>query len=154
MRKKIRFPCCAIFISFGIFLSSCSKPEPVSFAGYRNVRMSTRGFATGIIKMDIAFYNPNHFPMKIKDAAMQILINKESFGEITQDSLSLMPARDTFLMPVSLKINLINLLQKVLDHSAQDSVLLEANGNCKVGRSGVFMNLPLHYKSKEILKLF
>lgn len=137
----------------GLF-SSCSKPSPVDFVGYRNVRLSNKGFSTGIIQMDVAFYNPNPFPMKIKETAMQVLINKQPFGEITQDSASLMPAKDTFIMPVSLKINLVNLLQKVLTNEARDSVMLEATGNCKIGRSGIFMTLPLHYKSKEILKLF
>lgn len=137
----------------GIF-SSCSKPEPVNFVGYRNVRMSNQGFSTGIIQMDVAFYNPNPFPMKIKETTMQVLINKQPFGEITQDSASLMPAKDTFIMPVSLKINLVSLLQKVMNNKADDSVMLEADGNCQIGRSGVFMSLPLHYKSKEILRLF
>lgn len=136
------------------FFSSCSKPDPVKFVGYNNVRFSNQGFATGIIQMDIAFYNPNPFPMKIKETAMNILINKQPFGQITQDSASLMPAKDTFVMPVSLKINLANLLQKVLAAQNRDSVMLEADGNCKIGRSGVFMTLPLHYKSKEILQLF
>lgn len=144
-----------IFFVFCLaILSSCSKPDPVSFAGYRNVRFSNRGFSTGIIQMDVAFYNPNPFPMKIKETTLQVLIDQKPFGNISQDSASLMPAKDTFLMPVSFKINLVDLLQKVLNTPHLDSVTLEANGNCKIGRSGIFMSLPLHYKSREILKMF
>lgn len=138
-----------------LFLAiSCSKPEPVSFAGYRNLRFSNEGFTTGIIRLDVAFYNPNPFPMKIKETDLMVSIDQKPFGQITQDSASLMPARDTFLMPVSFKVNLVDLLSKVLNASRHDSVLLEASGQCKIGRSGVFMKLPLHYRSKEILKMF
>lgn len=149
----------SIFIFLvGTFLAgfwvSCSKPAPVDFVGYRNVRLSNQGFATGIVQMDIAFYNPNPFPMKIKETALQILVNREPFGKITQDTASLMPAKDTFVMPVSLRINLAGLLQKLLNNEIRDSVTLEADGHCKIGRSGVFMTMPLHYKSKEILRLF
>jgi LEA14-like dessication related protein len=127
---------------------------PVSFAGYRNIRFSNQGFATGIIQMEVAFYNPNSFPMKIKGTDLQVFVNKQPFGQVTQDSASQMPAKDTFLMPVSMKVNLIDLLQKVLHTSGQDSVMLEASGSCKIGRGGVFVNVPLHYRSKEILKMF
>lgn len=143
--------CCGIFLFLAV---SCSKPKPVSFAGYRNLRFSNEGFTTGIIRLDVAFYNPNPFPMKIKETALTVSIDRQPLGEITQDSLSQMPARDTFLMPVSFKVNLLDLVNKVLGASSRDSVLLEATGECKIGRSGVFMKLPLHYHSKEILRMF
>lgn len=152
-KKKFLSPGIAVAI-FMMLLASCSKPEPVSFAGYRNVRFSNHGFSTGIIQMDVAFFNPNPFPMKIKETALQVLINQKPFGQITQDSASLMPPKDTFLMPVSFRINLVNLLQKVMSSSSHDSVALEATGNCKIGRSGIFVTLPLHYKSKEMFRMF
>lgn len=135
-------------------LASCSKPQPVSFAGYRNLRFSSHGFATGIIRLDVAFFNPNPFPMKIKETSLEVSLNRQPVGEITQDSLSLMPAKDTFLMPVSFRVNLVDLLSKVAGASSGDSVFLEANGHCKIGKSGVFMTLPLHYRSREILQMF
>lgn len=136
------------------FFTSCSKPEPVSFAGYKNVRFSNEGFATGIIRMGVAFYNPNSFPMKIKETALQLLVDGHPLGKITQDFISRMPAKDTFLMPVSLKVNLVDLVQKVLSISQQDSILLQAKGSCKIGKAGVFRKLPLKYQSKEVLKMF
>jgi LEA14-like dessication related protein len=136
------------------FFTACRKPEPVSFAGYKNVRFSNEGFVTGIIRMDVAFYNPNSFPMKIKETTLQLLIDGHPLGEIIQDSVSQMPAKDTFLMPVSLKVNLVNLVQKVLSTSQQDSILLQAKGSCKIGKAGVFRKLPLKYQSKEVLKMF
>jgi LEA14-like dessication related protein len=142
-----------VVICLGVW-DSCSKPQPVSFAGYRNVRLSNQGFSTGVINMDIAFYNPNPFPMKIKEATLNLSIDRQPFGRIVQDSERLMPARDTFLMPVSIRVNLVDLLSTVLNSSRRDSVSLEAKGSCKVGRKGVFVNLPLHYHSREILNMF
>lgn len=153
MRRKFQIILYPIFL-LGLLLTSCSQPQPVKFAGYRNIRFSNQGFSMGIIQMDAAFYNPNPYPMKIKDATLNVLINHLPFGEITQDSLRLMPAKDTFFMPVSLKINLIDFIQKVASISGSDSILLEANGSCKIGKSGVFIKLPLHYKSKQVLNIF
>lgn len=79
-KKKFLSPGIAVAI-FMMLLASCSKPEPVSFAGYRNVRFSNHGFSTGIIQMDVAFFNPNPFPMKIKETALQVLINQKPFGQ-------------------------------------------------------------------------
>jgi hypothetical protein len=92
--------------------------------------------------------------MKIKDAHLNVFINHLPFGEITQDSLRLMPEKDTFFMPVSVKINLIDFIQKAASLSGSDSILLEANGSCKIGKAGVFIKMPLHYKSKEVLNIF
>ncbi len=153
MSIKIHVSLYPIFI-LGVLLASCSKPRPVSFAGYRNIRFSNEGFSTGVIQMEVAFYNPNPYPMKIKETDLKVLVNRQPFGEITQDSLSLMPAKDTFLMPVSVKVNLIDLIQKAINLSGNDSVMVEANGSCKIGKSGVFFKMPLHYQSKEVLKIF
>lgn len=153
MRKK---NCTALypFLFLGIFFGSCNQPQAVSFTGYRNLHFSMRGFSTGMIKMDLALYNPNSFGMKIKEMSLQVLVNQKPFGEITQDSLCLMPPKDTFLMPVSFKVHIMGLLQNSISFSQKDSVLLEANGSCMVGKGGMFFKMPLHYKSKEIFKLF
>lgn len=153
MKIKIHVSLYPVFI-LGVLLASCSKPRPISFTGYRNIRFSNEGFSTGIIQMDVAFYNPNPYPMKIKETNLKVLINHQHFGEISQDSLSLMPAKDTFLMRVSVKVNLIDLIQKAINLSGNDSILLEANGSCKIGKRGVFIKMPLHYKAKEVLKIF
>ncbi|MGH2643979.1 MAG: LEA type 2 family protein [Chitinophagaceae bacterium] len=154
VKKKKPFRLSPIFILGILFLASCSEPKPVSFAGYRNIRFSNQGFSMGIIQMDAALYNPNPYPMKIKETTLNVLINHQQFGEIVQDSLSQMPAKDTFLMPVSIKVNLIDFIQKVANLSGSDSILLEANGSCKVGKGGLFFKIPLHYKSKEVLNIF
>lgn len=153
MRKRIPHILIFSMTSF-LLLASCKKPVPISFAGYRNMRFSNEGFSTGIIRMDVAFYNPNPFPLKIKETALQILIDQKPFGKITQDSTSLMEAKDTFLMPVSLKINLIDLLSKVMRTAQEDSILLQATGSCKIGRKGIFTTIPLKYESKKSLKMF
>ncbi|TAM97302.1 MAG: hypothetical protein EPN39_11620 [Chitinophagaceae bacterium] len=153
MRRKFRNSLYPIFL-WGILFTSCNQPQPVRFAGYRNIHFSNQGFSTGVIQMDAAFYNPNSYPMKIKDAHLNVFINHLPFGEITQDSLRLMPAKDTFFMPVSVKINLIDFIQKAASLSGSDSILLEANGSCKIGKAGVFIKMPLHYKSKEVLNIF
>lgn len=154
MLKHRYAPAGWLLILWALLSTACSKPLPVSFVGYRNVKMSNQGFATGIIKLDMAFYNPNPFPLQIKGTQINVLINKQPLGEISQNSASLMPAKDTFIMPVSVRVNLVDLVNKVLNQQSPDSLLLEADGSCQVGRSGVYMHMPLHYRSKEVLKLF
>lgn len=153
MKKKLsQFLLPAFIFCFLIF--SCSKPKAIQFSGIRNFHFMSGNLSTGIIKMNVALYNPNSFPMKIKETTLQVFINNRPLGEVTQDSLSLMPARDTFLMPISLRINLGDILQKVMALASKDSVFLRANGSYKLGRSGIFVKMPLHFQSKEALNLF
>src|SRR5690242_2653772 len=119
-----------------MLMTGCSKPQPVTFVGYRNFQLSHPSLQSTGIRAELVFFNPNPYPLQMKEAQMDVYLNEELLGHFAQDSLLKMPARDTFYYPVNLQVNLAGLLLKFLGSNLQDSMTLHATGNCKVGRNG------------------
>ncbi|GAA4315452.1 LEA type 2 family protein [Compostibacter hankyongensis] len=154
-RKKRLFPVYLLLLGLaGWLMAGCARPRPVTFVGYRNLRVIQPSFTSTGINADLVFYNPNAYPMQMKEASMDIFLNNDLLGHFSQDSLLRIPARDTFYYPVQLKVSLSGLLGKLLNTNLQDSLTLRGTGTCKVGRGGFFMHLPINFEQQGRLKLY
>ena len=145
MSKKKLF-LAAIFFSV---ISACSKPEGLQFVGYKNFQVQTMGLTNGMVGIDLAFYNPNRFPLQLKKADLNVFLNQNLLGHFSQDTLFNIPPRDTFYYPLRMKVNLINLLANIQNTNFHDSVNILAEGSCKVGRKGFFISVPVHYATRR-----
>lgn len=137
-----------------MIIISCSRPQAVRLISYRNLRVASSGFSHSAVSMDLVFFNPNPYTLKMKDANLDVFLNEVQLGHFEYDSLISMPAKDTFYYPVRLNVDMATLLNNFLSSNIRDSITIRATGNCKVGRSGVFINLPIRYEDKAYLKLY
>lgn len=104
--------------------------------------------------MTLAYYNPNNFKLKLKDASFDLFFDDTQVGHSMQDTMIVIPARDTFLFPVKLEVSMENVFKNALGALINREVTIKATGNCKVGKGGIFLPFPIKCETKQPLKFF
>ncbi|MCK7553873.1 LEA type 2 family protein [Chitinophaga sedimenti] len=104
--------------------------------------------------MSIAYYNPNNFNLKLKEADFDLFLNDVKVGHSAQDTLIYIPAKDTFYFPVKMEVDMSNVFKNALTALISKEVTIKAAGKCKVGKGGVFLPFPIKCETKQKLGIF
>ncbi|RYG53928.1 MAG: hypothetical protein EOO01_03000 [Chitinophagaceae bacterium] len=114
---------------------------------------SNHGFQLNKNGSTYEFYNPNKSRLQLKKADVDVYINNTYLGKSTLDTLVKIPARDTFLLPVSMRVETGGALTNILRIVSDSSVLIRMEGNASFGKGGVFLNYPIKYEGRQKIKL-
>lgn len=125
--------------------------EP-QFVEARHFRLASLGIKESTVKTDLYYYNPNGFGLNLKTADLDVFINDRFAGHSLLDTLVHVPARDTFFVPVSVKVDMKNVFPNALTLLMNDSIDLRVEGKMKVGKAGIFVNVPVKYREKHSIR--
>lgn len=138
-----------------LLLLACAKPNGFDYLGVKNVKVLRFGLKESTVGLDVGYYNPNKFPVVMKRADVDVYVNNNYFGKTTLDTTIHIPRRDTFYLPVVLKVDMgasaLQLIQTIAQ--GQEEVKVKLDGNVRVGRSGIFINYPIRYEGMQKLGL-
>jgi len=138
-----------------LLLLACAKPTGFDYLGVKNVKVLRFGLKESTVGLDVGYYNPNKFPVVMKRADVDVYVNDDYFGKTTLDTTIHIPRRDTFYLPVVLKVDMgasaLQLIQTIAQ--GQEEVKVKLDGNVRVGRSGIFINYPIRYEGMQKLGL-
>jgi LEA14-like dessication related protein len=126
-----------------LIFASCGEVKDLEFVRVGSVHFDKLSLKSSTVKMELAYYNPNNFSLRLKDAAFDLYLNDVRVGKSYQDTLIHIPAKDTFYFPVHLDIDMKNVFTNVLGALQNDAVVIKAMGSCKVGKKGVFVPFPI-----------
>lgn len=126
--------------------SSIKEPN---FAGARNFSIEKLGLQESYIGMDLHYFNPNNFKLTLKRADLDVFLENRFVGQTQLDTLLEIPARDSFSIPVKMGVNMKNLFPNLLTLALKDEVEVKLEGSAKVTRSGITLNIPVHYTGKH-----
>lgn len=143
----------AVFITWGL-ASSCEKTKDIQFVRVAGISMDELGMSKSIVRMTLAYYNPNKYRLQLKDANFDLFFDDTQVGHSIQDTTIFIPARDTFYFPVKLEINMGNVLKNALSIFSNKEVTIKATGNCKVGKGGIFLPFPIKCETRQPLNFF
>jgi LEA14-like dessication related protein len=106
------------------------------------------------VTADVEYFNPNKYPLTMKSAEVDVYINNTYFGKTILDSTIHIPGKDTFLLPVLLKVEMTNTAMQLIQviTRGQEDVLVKMEGRARVGRGGFFINYPIHYEGMQKIK--
>lgn len=146
--KKSGWSLC--FIS-GLFLAfaACKHPEAPEFRGFENARFSKVNAQESLVSADLKFYNPNAYGLQLKRAEMDIYLNDKPANHYLLDSTIHIPGRDTFRVPVILKLDLQSLFSNALQALLSREIKVSLNGKVKLKRGAFPLTVPFHYEGKE-----
>jgi len=148
MRKKL------LWGLLPLFAVACAKPTGFDYLGVKNLKVLSFGLKQSTVAADVEYYNPNKYPVTMKGAAVDVYVNNNYFGKSTLDSTIQIPKKDTFSIPVVLQVDMngtvMGLLQTLT--AGTDSVLVKLDGKAKIGRSGIYVNYPIHYQGKQKIR--
>ncbi|MBS1565981.1 MAG: LEA type 2 family protein [Bacteroidetes bacterium] len=151
----MRFTSAGLFSTFvfallsGIFLTGCSRPEAPVFQSLANLELKDPGMKESTVSADVRYYNPNGYPLKFKKGELSVYINDHFVGKSELDTLIVIPARDTFSIPVSMKLKMQDLLSNTLGLLLTHELGIKLEGYARLGRSGIFINVPIHYEGRQ-----
>lgn len=138
-----------LFLTLPPFIDLFQDPE---FVEARHFRLASLGIKESTIKTDLYYYNPNSFRLSLKTADLDVFINDRYAGHSLLDTLVHVPARDTFFVPVSVKVDMKNVFPNALSLLMNDSIDLRVEGKMKVGKAGIFVNIPVKYQEKQAIR--
>ena len=93
-------------VVFLLLLASCAQPKDLQYQGIQNIRINSAGFSKTELGADVKFYNPNTYPMVLKEAVADVFINNKFIGNVKLDQTFNVPRKDTFLLPVLINADL------------------------------------------------
>lgn len=152
MKKSIRL--IILVLAIWGMASSCEKMKDLQFVRVAGVDFEGLSFTKSIVRMTLAYYNPNNFNLQLKDANFDVFFDDTPVGHSIQDTVIRIPAKDTFYFPVKLEVNMENVFKNALSVLGNKEVTIKATGNCKVGKGGIYLPFPIKCETRQPLKFF
>ena len=138
-------------VFIGAILASCAKPKDLEFVDIQNIKVVKWGLSESVIGLDVRFYNPNRQQVKLKDAIAKVYVNSAFLGDTNMDSTVVVPRRDTFAVPLLMRVQTATALAKMMETAKDSAVTVRVDGTVKMGKAGVFLTYPIKYEKLQSL---
>jgi LEA14-like dessication related protein len=124
----------------------CKQPEIPEYRGMQSLGISKLSMNESLVSANLLFYNPNPYPLKLQHADVEVLLEGKPAGHCLLDSAIVMPARDSFYLPVSFKLDLGSIISNAFQLLIKGQVKVNAEGFVKIKKSGFAFKIPVHYQ--------
>lgn len=145
----VKSPLIAFLILTLLGMTACRQPEIPKYQALENFSLGKIGMNETVVSADLKYYNPNNYDLQFRRADLAIAINNRAVGNTILDTLIRIPKKDTFYVPVQMKVNMKQLLGNALSLLMNNELDIKVNGTIRMGRSGFFMNIPVNYQGKQ-----
>lgn len=132
---------------------SCKSPKAFIYRDIRNFKLNNLGFTKSKVSMDLLFFNPNSFNVKLKKVDCDLYLDSNYVGKVVLDTLMLIPRSSEFSLPASFDIDMKNLFKNSMNLLFNKEVLIGARGTSRVGKGIFFVTIPFNYEGKQKLNL-
>jgi LEA14-like dessication related protein len=137
-----------------LIAGSCSAPRELEYREFRNFTIQKIGFSTTAVKMDMIYFNPNNFGLQLKRTELDIFVNGVLLGHSSQDYQVTIPKKEQFIIPITMDVDMKNLIKNSLISLFNKNVTVKATGSIKVGKANVFMSFPVIYEGIQAVNFF
>ena len=133
----------------------CSSPKPLVYQDLSSVQIQNFNIEHAVIVANLRFYNPNSYGLSLRNGNLDAYINDKYLGKASVDERVAVPASGTFILPVSIDINMMHVLKDAFDLlSLQKSdVLLRLQGNISAGKAGIYVRVPVNYEGRQKIQI-
>ena len=135
-----------------LLAAGCRQPEPAEYFGFQNLQVGQVTGGKTNLSAIVKLYNPNSFKLALKRAEVDIALNGQHAGHSLLDSTILIPARDTFYVPVTLELDLKGLFGNALQlFMGKREATMVVDGRVKVRKGLLTFNRAFHFEGKQDL---
>lgn len=137
-----------------VVLFSCQKPQGFEYRNLENFSIDSLGFERSTISMNLVYFNPNSFGVDLRHVDCDIFVNKNFLGKYVLDTSMHIAKRSEFSVPSKVQVDMRNLYKNSLNLLFNQEIQIDVKGNTRVGKAGIFVNVPFTYSGKQRLSLF
>ena len=109
------------------------------------------GLQYSAVKLDLLYFNHNKFRLKLKKAEGDAWLDGNSLGHFTLDTLIHIPARDSFRLPLKLKMDMKDFIANMRMAISGKDAFLKVEGIARAGKSVFYGDYPIKYEGKVML---
>ena len=132
---------------------SCSSPQAPEYLGFRDFSIQNVSMDSALLHTQLAFYNPNAFNMELKRGDVSVFLDDQLANHYVMDSTISIPKKDTFYVPLNLRISPKLLISSALNMLMNDNkIKVKVLGSVRVKRSGVSFNVPVNYEVMQEIR--
>lgn len=135
-----------------LFMVSFPFIKEPEFIDARNVGLRSVGLKTSTVYADLIYFNPNNLGLQMKKAEMDVYVDNRFLGHSLLDTLITIPKKDTFSFPVMLEVEMKNIFPNAFAMLMKEEIELRIEGTAKVGKGGLFLNVPVKYRGKHRIR--
>jgi LEA14-like dessication related protein len=143
-----------LLLIFLICLFSCNSPVSPEYKTYKNLKIEKLNLQQSNISLDLVYYNPNRFAIKMKQTELDIYLDGRYLGHSTAPQIIEVPRNADFIVPVKVMVDMGQLLKNSWAALTGKEVTIKVTGNTKIGKAGVYFNFPVFYEGKQTFSLF
>ena len=137
-----------------IIFSSCQKPKGFDYRDVKNVKIENMGFDKTAVSMDLVYYNPNSFGVDLRKVDCEVYIDKNYLGTYKLDTLMHIPRSSEFALPSRMEVDMKGVFKNILYVIFNKEIQLEVKGTTRVGKAGIYVNVPFTYSGKHTFSFF
>jgi len=134
-------------------LSSCKVFKVPEYKDFRNLKISGIGLKEFTLTMEMVYHNPNKFGFEIKKSDLDIYVDGLYLGKSFTDTLIHVDKKSDFIIPISLKADMKNIVKNAWNMLSHKSVLVQAKGTVNAGAIGLFKTFNIDYEGRHELSL-
>ena len=147
--KKITSLLLAVLIFWG-----CKKPQGFEYRDIKNVSVKQFGFNKTQLAMDLIYFNPNNFGVDLKHVDCDVYVDKNYLGKFLLDTTMHIDRKSEFSLPSKIDVDMKNIFKNTLNVLFNKEVLVTVKGTTKVGKAGIYINVPFNYEARHKIDLF
>jgi LEA14-like dessication related protein len=132
----------------------CAKPQSFDYRDIRNFNVEKFGFDKSTISMDLVYYNPNNFGVQLRKVDCDVYINDQFLGKYLLDTVMSISKKTEFVLPSRMEVDMKNAFKNSLSVLFSNEVLVKVKGTTRVGKGGLFLNVPVNYEGRHKFELF
>jgi len=135
-------------------LFSCAKPQGFDYRDIRNFKVEKLGFDKSTISMDLVYFNPNNFGVQLRKVDCDVYIEDQYLGKYQLDTLMSIPKKAEFVLPSRMEVDMKRVFKNTFNVLFSQDVLIKVKGTTRVGKGGVFINVPVNYEGRHKFDMF
>lgn len=133
---------------------ACSPPHALEYRTYHNLELRNLGFDHSTLYLELEYYNPNNFGMRLKKTDLDVYINGVFLGHSLSDTIINIPKRNTFLLPVEFDVNMQNAFKNAWNTIRGKEIAIRLTGKVLVGKGNLNISFPVEYETKQAFSFF
>jgi LEA14-like dessication related protein len=139
-------------IALIFWMAGCRQPAAPEYYGFQNLLVGGISGGQTNLSATVKLYNPNPYTLQLKRAEVDIAINGKHSGHSLLDSTILIPAKDTFYVPVAMQVDLKSLFNNALQMlMGKKDATVTLDGRVKIKKGMFTFNRPFHYEGRQDL---